>query len=127
MVAGTVFFGTNTPVLPNPSAGICSNLGEAFGYAVDPFTGLPAINRDGSVDGSGDATFTATDYATKFVGGGLPPTVTSGVVTIGGTPYRFVIGSGSDSLTSASSIGGAKVTLSLTGTRTKLYWSYGAD
>lgn len=127
VVAGTVFFGTNSPVLPNPSAGICSNLGEAFGYAVDPFTGLPAINRDGSVDGSGAATFTATDYATKFVGGGMPPTVTSGVVTIGGTPYRFVIGSGSSSLTSASSIGGGKVNLSLTGIRTKLFWSYGAD
>ncbi|MBI5898187.1 MAG: hypothetical protein HZB40_03045 [Rhodocyclales bacterium] len=127
VVAGTVFFGTNSPVLPNPSAGICSNLGEALGYAVDPFTGLPAFNRDGSVNGSGQATLTATDYATKFVGGGLPPTVTSGVVTIGGTPYRFAIGTGSATLTSASSIGGGRVTLNLTGTRTKLYWSYGAD
>ncbi len=127
VVAGTVFFATNSPVVPNPSAGICSNLGEALGYAVAPFTGQPAFNRDDSVDGSGTPTYTATDYATKFAGGGLPPTVTTGVVTIGGTPYRFAIGTGSTDVTSASSIAGTEVKLNLTGTRTKLYWSYGAD
>jgi type IV pilus assembly protein PilY1 len=126
VVAGTVFFASNTPVSPNPSAGICSNLGEALGYAVDPFTGMPAFNRDGSTS-SGAATYTAADYATKFSGGGLPPTVTAGVVSIGGTPYRFIIGSGSESLTSASSIAGARSVVQLTGTRTRLYWSYGAD
>ncbi|MDP1983032.1 MAG: PilC/PilY family type IV pilus protein [Sulfuritalea sp.] len=126
VVAGTVFFATNTPVSPNPSAGICTNLGEALGYAVDPFTGLPAINRDGSTS-NGTDTFTATDYATKFAGGGLPPTVTAGVVSIGGTPYRFIIGSGGEAVTSASSIAGARSVLNLTGTRTRLFWSYGAD
>lgn len=126
VVAGTVFFATNTPVSPNPGAGVCSNLGEALGYAVDPFTGLPAINRDGSTS-SGSATFTSVDYATKFAGGGLPPTVTAGVVSIGGTPYRFIIGSGGEAVTSASSIAGARSVINLTGTRTKLYWSYGAD
>ena len=126
VVAGTVFFATNTPVSPNPSAGVCSNLGEALGYAVDPFTGMPAFNRDDSTSGGVD-TFTTVDYATKFAGGGLPPTVTAGVVSIGGTPYRFIIGSGSDALTSASSIAGARSVVTLTGTRTRLYWSYGAD
>lgn len=126
VVAGTVFFATNTPVSPSPSTGICSNLGEALGYAVDPFTGMPAFNRDGSTS-SGAATYTAADYATKFSGGGLPPTVTAGVVSIGGTPYRFIIGSGSETTTSASSIAGARSVVQLTGTRTRLYWSYGAD
>ena len=126
VVAGVVFFATNTPVSPNPSAGVCSNLGEALGYAVDPFTGLPAINRDESTSG-GVATYTSVDYATKFSGGGLPPTVTAGVVSIGGTPYRFIIGSGGDTLTSASSIAGARSVINLRGTRSRLYWSYGAD
>ncbi|MDA8260135.1 MAG: PilC/PilY family type IV pilus protein [Betaproteobacteria bacterium] len=126
VVAGTVFFATNTPMTPDTAAGVCTNLGEALGYAVDPFTGLPALNRDGSTSG-GTATYTAADYATTFAGGGLPPTVTAGVVTIGGTPYRFIIGSGGETLTSASSIGGARSVINLTGTRTRLFWSYGAD
>lgn len=126
VVAGVVFFATNTPVSPNPSAGVCSNLGEALGYAVDPFTGMPAINRDDSTSG-GVATYTSVDFATKFSGGGLPPTVTAGVVSIGGTPYRFIIGSGGDTLTSASSIAGARSVINLRGTRSRLYWSYGAD
>ncbi|MDP2826849.1 MAG: PilC/PilY family type IV pilus protein [Sulfuritalea sp.] len=126
VVAGTVFFATNTPMSPNTAAGVCSNLGEALGYAVDPFTGLPAINRDESTSG-GTASYTSVDYATKFSGGGLPPTVTAGVVTIGRTPYRFIIGSGGSKLVSASSIAGARSVVTLTGTRTRLFWSYGAD
>lgn len=128
---------SNTPATPATTTGtltasgganngVCSNLGEALGYAVDPLTGLPAFNRDSSTSG-GSATYTTTDYATRFSGGGLPPTVTAGVVSIGGTPYRFIIGSGSSSLTSASSIAGARSVLNLTGTRSRLFWSYGAD
>lgn len=127
LIGGVVFFATSTPAAPNPAAGVCSNLGEALGYAVDPFTGLPAINRDGSATSDGTATFTSVDYATRFAGGGLPPTVTAGVVTIGGTPYRFIIGSGGTGVESASSIAGQRNILTLKGVRTRLYWSYGAD
>ncbi len=126
LVGGVVFFATSTPAAPDASVGICTNLGEALGYAINPFTGLPAINRDGSESG-GQPTLTAVDYATKFAGGGLPPTVTAGVVTVGRTPYRFVIGSGGETLTSESSIAGARTILDIRGTRTKLFWSYGAD
>jgi type IV pilus assembly protein PilY1 len=60
-VRGTTFFGTNQPT--PPSATSCtSNLGVARGYAIDPFKG----------------TF---DFTT-FDGGGLPPTPTTGIVTI---------------------------------------------
>lgn len=127
VIGGVAFFATNTPVAPDPSKGICTNLGEALGYAVDPFTGLPAINRDASVDDNGTATYTSADYATQFAGGGLPPTVTAGVVSIGDTPYRFIIGSGGDALTSASSIAGQRNILNIKGIRSRLYWSYGAD
>ena len=71
---GTTYFGTNRPT--PPSATSCkSNLGEAKGYALDPFSG----------------TFT-TDI---FDGGGLPPTPTAGIVTIaiparGSTPASTV-------------------------------------
>jgi type IV pilus assembly protein PilY1 len=126
VVGGVTFFATNVPVTPDTSAGVCSNLGVALGYAVDPFTGMPAINRDNSVSG-GAATYTQADYATTFSGGGLPPTVTSGVVTVGGTPYRFIIGSGGSGVTSASAVGGERNILNLKGTRSRLYWSYGAD
>jgi type IV pilus assembly protein PilY1 len=126
VVAGTVYFASNVPVTPNTSAGICSNLGTALGYAVNPFTGAPAINRDDSATVDGN-TYTQADYATKFSGGGLPPTVTAGVVTVGGTPYRFIIGSGGSGLTSASSVSGQRNIINLRGTRSRLYWSYGAD
>ncbi|MGH8848819.1 MAG: pilus assembly protein, partial [Polaromonas sp.] len=58
---GTTFFGTNKPT--PPSATSCSsNLGQAKGYALDPFKG----------------TFDFTVYD----GGGLPPSPTTGIVTI---------------------------------------------
>jgi type IV pilus assembly protein PilY1 len=58
---GTTFFGTNKPTPPSTNS--CrSNLGEAKGYALNPFEG--------------------TFDATVFDGGGLPPTPTVGIVTI---------------------------------------------
>jgi type IV pilus assembly protein PilY1 len=58
---GTTFFGTNKPIPPD--LGTCrANLGEARGYQLDPFKG--------------------TVTSTVFDGGGLPPTPTTGVVTI---------------------------------------------
>lgn len=60
-VRGTTFFGTNKPTPPSVLS--CNaNLGEAKGYALDPFKGT-------------------LDF-TVFDGGGLPPTPTVGIVTI---------------------------------------------
>lgn len=74
---GTTFFGTNRPT--PPSATSCrANLGEAKGYALNPFKG--------SFD------------VTVFDGGGLPPTPTVGIVTIlvNGDPVQkdFCVGCG---------------------------------
>lgn len=74
---GTTFFGTNKPT--PPSANSCSsNLGEAKGYALNPF--------------SGTRTFSIFD------GGGLPPSPTAGIVTIlvAGNPVQkeFCVGCG---------------------------------
>ncbi|MCF8167417.1 MAG: hypothetical protein K9J77_02235 [Rhodoferax sp.] len=63
---GTTYFGTNRPV---PAGGTCrSNLGEAKGYALDPFSG----ELEGTI----------------FDGGGMPPTPTIGIVTITIPPAR---------------------------------------
>ncbi|MDZ4251304.1 MAG: PilC/PilY family type IV pilus protein [Sulfuritalea sp.] len=121
VVGGVVFFATNTPVSPDVSAGVCSNLGQALGYALDPITGLPAINRDDSTSG-GVATYTAADFAAVFVGGGLPPTSVSGTVVVGGEAVNICIGCGKENVFDPSD-----PSPTLTGIRTKLYWSYGAD
>jgi type IV pilus assembly protein PilY1 len=75
---GTTFFGTNKPIPPSLTS-CSSNLGQAKGYALDPFKG----------------TFDSTEYD----GGGLPPSPTTGIVTIllsGGKSVKkeFCIGCG---------------------------------
>ena len=73
---GTTFFGTNKPKPPDLDSCV-SNLGQAKGYALDPFKG--------------------TSSFTVYQGGGLPPSPTTGIVTIllpDGTPVKkeFCIG-----------------------------------
>jgi type IV pilus assembly protein PilY1 len=121
VVSGLVLFGTNTPKAPNPSAGVCSNLGQALSYAVDPFTGLPSFDRNG------DGIYDQRDYGAVVSGGGLPPTVTSGVVGIDGSFYRFVIGAGGTGTVSASPIAGARNPISLRGVRSRVFWYYQTD
>lgn len=74
---GTTFFGTNKPTPPSVNS-CSSNLGEAKGYALNPFRG----------------TFTSAVYD----GGGLPPSPTTGIVTIlvDGKPIQkeFCVGCG---------------------------------
>ncbi|MBI5907786.1 MAG: pilus assembly protein PilY, partial [Burkholderiales bacterium] len=60
-VRGTTFFGTNQPTPPSVTS-CTSNLGLAKGYALNPFTGKYGV--------------------TVYDGGGMPPTPTTGVVTI---------------------------------------------
>lgn len=127
VIGGVVFFATNTPVSADVSGGICSNLGEARSYALDPITGMPAFNRDASVDVNGVATYTATDFSAVFAGGGLPPTAVSGTVDVGGDPVNICIGCGGKDAGDTSVFKTLDPTPNLTGIRTRLYWSYGAD
>lgn len=126
VIGGKIFFATNTPVSPNVSAGVCSNLGQALSYALDPLTGMPAFNRDDSTSG-GTATYTATDFSTVFVGGGLPPTAVSGTVMVGGEPVNICIGCGGKGNDGTTVFTPTDPSPELTGIRTRLYWSYGAD
>ncbi len=76
-IRGTTFFGTNRPTPPVANSCL-SNLGEAKGYALDPFTGVAVT--------------------TIYDGGGLPPTPTAGIVTIstptGDVKKEFCVGCG---------------------------------
>lgn len=121
VVSGMVLFATNTPQAPNPSAGVCSNLGQALTYAVDPFSGAPKFDRNQ------DGVMNQADYASVVTGGGLPPSVTAGVVGIGDSFYRFVIGAGGDTTSTTSPITGAKNPISLRGVRSRIYWYYPLD
>jgi type IV pilus assembly protein PilY1 len=123
VVSGTVLFGTNTPKQPSATANppVCSNLGQALAYAMNPFSGMPTFDRNG------DGVYDQNDLASVIAGGGLPPTVTAGVVGIGDSFYRFVIGGGGSTLETPSSIAGAKNPISLRGTRSRVYWYYPAD
>lgn len=91
---GTTFFGTNRPTPPSVNS-CSSNLGEARGYALNPFTG----------------TFNFSVYD----GGGLPPSPTAGIVSIllpDGTSVKkeFCVscgGGGGGGLSSGSGGGGS--------------------
>lgn len=124
---GVVYFSTNTPQGADVNNGVCSNLGTALAYAIDPFTGLPAFNRDQTVDINGKRTYSANDYASKVAGGGLPPSVTSGTVKIGEEFYRASIGTGGTGKESKSAQEGERTDFSVPASKTSIYWLYGAD
>jgi type IV pilus assembly protein PilY1 len=112
-IGGSTFFGTNTPIPPDPS--ICqANLGTARGYSVNVVTG-----------------------ETKFVvfdGGGLPPSAVSGVVCVANcdTPGQgefmpFCIGCGNPDPDCVgpdckSSLGGLKPPIPIKAIRSRTYW-----
>jgi len=134
VVSGLALFGTNTPQTPNlnPTGGqrlVCQNLGQARAYSLNPFTGLPAFDRNR------DGVMNQNDYAAVITGGGLPPSVTAGVVGISGgndgsgdiSYHRFVIGGGGSSLSADSPISGAKNPITLRGVRSRVYWYYPVD
>lgn len=109
-IGGRTFFGTNTPIPPDPS--ICrANLGTARGYSVDVVTG--------------ESTFVTFD------GGGLPPSPVSGLVSVdvnGETKLiPFLIGGGNadPSCTGpdcTSALGGLKPPIPIKAIRTRTYW-----
>jgi type IV pilus assembly protein PilY1 len=102
---GTTFFGTNRPT--PPSVNSCrANLGEAKGYALNPFTGGFDV--------------------TVFDGGGLPPTPTVGIVTIivGGKPVQkaFCVGCGGGAGDSTSALGAGDLSTAVPKNPRRSYW-----
>lgn len=108
---GFVRFATNSPQQPDRTTGVCSNLGQAREYAINPLTGL----ADGVSDGS---TFSVDNFSTVITGGGLPPSITSGVVIIGERYVKFdTRGAG----------GTGRDPVHASARRNKVYWYYRAD
>ena len=81
-LAGTVFFGTNTPTAVATNACV-GNLGEARLYAASYMTGAPAIYQP--------ALLTLTSRYTIRAGGGYPPTPVPISVKIGSGTYQGAI------------------------------------
>jgi type IV pilus assembly protein PilY1 len=104
---GTTFFGTNRP-LPKSENSCRSNLGEAKGYALNPFTG----------------TFNSTIYD----GGGLPPTPITGIVNItmddGSTVQKeFCVGcAGGTGADSKSALGAGDLNTKVPKNLRRTYW-----
>lgn len=109
-VTGTTFFGTNRP---KPAANSCiPNLGEAKGYALNPFE--------------------ATRNFSIYDGGGLPPTPVAGIVSIktadGKTvQQQFCVGCGGASAIgtgggSKSSLGATDLTKKVPKKPRRTYW-----
>ena len=105
-IGGNTFFGSNAPIPPDPS--VCQpNLGTARGYSVNFVTG-----------------------ASQFVifdGGGLPPSPVSGLVTINGETYPFLIGAGNPDpgCTGAdctSSVGAQRPPIPIAPVRSRTFW-----
>lgn len=143
-LGSSAFFATNTPIRPDISRGLCAALGQAKGYAVNILTGLPAFNRDASVDPSDGTTPTLTqrDYAATFVNGGLPPTAVYAPTVIGGRVYDVLVGTGGETLGSSNDaacqtdpslcqnttvLTPLNPDILIQGQRSKVYWFYGKE
>ena len=91
-LAGTVFFGTNTPTAAVANACV-GNLGQARLYV------LSYLNGSATIDENKSGTLTTIDRSFNRAGGGFPPTPVAISVVIGGKTYQGAI-SGTQVLTS---------------------------
>lgn len=108
---GYVRFATNSPQFPDAQSGVCQNLGQAREYAINPLTGLASGVSDGDV-------FNINAFSEAIEGGGLPPSITSGVVQIG---ERFV------KFDTRGAGGTSRDPVNAPSRRNKVYWHYRAD
>ena len=117
IISGGLFaFSTNRPVV---AAASCSNsLGEARGYFLNLLNGSGAI---------GATTNCGASRSTAFIGGGLPPSPVSGVVTIDGKTQNVVIGAAKLDGTASSPIGGQKRDPTISSKRNPIYWRTTTD
>lgn len=111
-VAGTVYFGTNTPTAPS-STSCQGNLGTARSYAVNFVTGQSS--------------------SVVFAGGGLAPSPVFGVVTVNVNgqarqlPFLLGSGTGSDAADQQSSLGATKPVIPVNVKKKRTYWYRNID
>ena len=83
-LAGTVYFGTNTPTATASNTCV-GNLGLARLYGVSYLNGSP------TTDANKSGTLTTADRYYTLAGGGFPPTPVPISVVISGKPYQAII------------------------------------
>jgi type IV pilus assembly protein PilY1 len=110
--AGMVAFSTNRPV-PAATGSCATTLGEARGYWVNLFNGSGAIGQSRACGGN---------RSSIFVGGGLPPSPMSGIVSIGGTPTAVVIGAAQRDGGASTPIGAQEIKPPIIMKRKTRYW-----
>ncbi|HAT32628.1 MAG TPA: hypothetical protein DCW29_17840 [Janthinobacterium sp.] len=114
IIGGMVVFSTNRPV--PPSAGSCTTtLGEARGYWVNLFNASGAIDTTQSCG-------TSTPRSSVFVGGGLPPSPVTGIVTINGKPTSVIIGASQKNGGASTSISPQQISPPIPMNRKTIYW-----
>lgn len=115
ITGGLVLFSTNRPIV----AATCSNsLGEARGYALNLFNGSGGIGVTPACGGT---------RSSVFVGGGLPPSPVTGVVTVNGVVQNVVIGAANLDGSTSTSIGGQKLDPKIDPKRSRIYWHTSTD
>lgn len=115
ILGGLVSFSTNRPI----NGAVCSqDLGEARGYTVNLINASGAIGVTGTCGGN---------RSSVFVGGGLPPSPVSGIVTINGVPQIVEIGTAQKDGTTSTPISPQKVTPPINPKRKRLYWRIPTD
>lgn len=108
---GYIKFATNAPRAPDVSSGICTNLGQARQYIVNPLTGLGKGVEEGD-------TYSIDAFSTALRGDGLPPSITSGVVKVGERYVKFdTRGAG----------GTERDAVNASPRRNRVYWYYQVD
>ncbi|HUQ75067.1 MAG TPA: PilC/PilY family type IV pilus protein [Burkholderiales bacterium] len=111
---GLVFFSTNRPDTTTSTTSCKTNLGVAYGYAVN------LLNASGAV-GTG-ALCGGTSRSGIFTGGGLPPSPVTGTVPVAGKDVTVMIGGIQRTGAASSPIGSQKVKPSIAQKRVRAYW-----
>lgn len=112
IAAGLVAFSTNRPI--PAAAGTCSTtLGEARGYLLNLFNASGAVGVVGACGGA---------RSSIFVGGGLPPSPSIGIVPINGKPTAVVIGTVDRTGAVSTSISPQELKPTISKSRRTIYW-----
>jgi type IV pilus assembly protein PilY1 len=111
---GLIFFSTNRPDTAVSTTSCKTNLGIAYGYAVNLLNGSGAVGTTGLCGG--------TSRSGVFTGGGLPPSPVTGTVPVAGKDVTVMIGGIQRTGAASSPIGSQKVKPTIAQKRTRMYW-----
>lgn len=112
IAGGLVAFSTNRPI-PAATGTCATTLGEARGYWINLFNASGAVGVAGACGGARSGI---------FVGGGLPPSPSIGIVPINGKPTAVVIGTVDRTGAVSTSISPQELKPTINQNRKTIYW-----